>query len=272
MTALALLGLVPSNGTVTGRLLFGGHDLGGLSSAEWRQIRGDRIAMIFQEPMTALNPVIPVGDQIGEVLVLHQDVGLQEARDRAVGLLEEVGIPSARQRARAYPHELSGGMRQRAMIAMALACRPSLLIADEPTTALDVTIHAQILELMLELQDQIGMAIQFISHNLGVVSELADDIIVMYAGRVVERTTADRLFREPRHPYTHGLIATLPDMTRRQARLPVIPGGVPDPASGGRGCRFAGRCRFAGPECLESEPPLAPLAAGHDVACFRPLA
>ena len=196
-TALSLLGLLPSNATLSGHAHFAKQDLLALTEGQWRAVRGNRIAMIFQEPMTALNPVTAIGQQIGETLVLHQGLGRRAAQERAIEMLDEVGIPSARARAAAYPHQLSGGMRQRAMIAMALACRPSLLIADEPTTALDVTIQAQMLELMLELQDRIGMAIQFISHNLGVVSELADDIIVMYAGRIVERAPAARLFDQP---------------------------------------------------------------------------
>ncbi|HWK45840.1 MAG TPA: ABC transporter ATP-binding protein [Stellaceae bacterium] len=269
MTALAVMGLVPSHGAVGGHIRFMGTDLAGLGEAAYRRLRGSRIAMIFQEPMTALNPVIPVGDQIGEVMQLHQGLSRTAARKEAVRLLDDVGIPSPAARAADYPHQLSGGMRQRAVIAMALAGDPALLIADEPTTALDVTIQAQILELMLELQDRTGMAIQFISHNLGVVSELADEIIVMYAGRVVERATAADLFATPLHPYTRGLIATLPDLTRREVRLPTIPGGVPDPVGGMAGCRFADRCPRADAGCRVAIPPLETLATGHSVACFK---
>lgn len=269
MTALAVMGLVPSSGQVRGSIRFAGETLTDKSDAALRAIRGNRIAMIFQEPMTALNPVIAIGDQIGEALVLHRDMAPKEAFQRAVDLLDEVGIPSPARRAADYPHQLSGGMRQRAMIAMALACQPDLLIADEPTTALDVTIQAQILELMLELQDSRGMAIQFISHNLGVISELADDIIVMYAGRIVERTDAATLFRTPRHPYTRGLIATLPEIGRRVDRLPVIPGGVPDLARPFPGCRFLDRCPLATADCRSAQPPLQAVASGHDVACFH---
>jgi oligopeptide/dipeptide ABC transporter ATP-binding protein len=269
LTALALMGLVPPPGQVTGRIRFAGSELIGQPETAWRNLRGNRIAMVFQEPMTALNPVMPVGTQIAEVMVLHQDLAWPAARDAAVGLLEAVGIPSPRQRAGAYPHQLSGGMRQRAMIAMALACRPALLIADEPTTALDVTIQAQIIELMQELQAEIGMAIQFISHNLAVVSELADEIIVMYAGRVVERAPAAALFEAPRHPYTRGLIATLPDPERRQVRLPVIPGGVPRIDTAARGCRFADRCPLADAACRATEPPLDPVGPDHWAACFK---
>jgi len=269
LTALALLGLIPAPGQVTGSVRFAGTELIGLPEADWRKLRGNRVAMVFQEPMTALNPVMPIGTQIAEVMVLHQALGWPEAQDAAIGLLEAVGISSPRQRAASYPHQLSGGMRQRAMIAMALACRPALLIADEPTTALDVTIQAQIIELMQELQSEIGMAIQFISHNLAVVSELADEIIVMYAGRIVERAPASMLFDRPAHPYTQGLIATLPDPDRRQARLPVIQGGVPRIDAFAVGCRFAERCPLADAHCRSVDPTLDPLEAGHWAACFK---
>ena len=269
LTALSVLGLVPAPGRVTGSIRFAGTELVGASPGLWHKLRGDRIAMVFQEPMTALNPVMTIGRQIAEVLVLHQELGWRAARDAAVGLLDSVGIPSAKARAGAYPHQLSGGMRQRAMIAMALACRPALLIADEPTTALDVTIQAQILDLMLALQDEIGMAIQFISHNLAVISEIADEIIVMYAGRVVESAPAAELFEAPRHPYTQGLIATLPDPDRRVDRLPVIAGGVPNIDADIIGCRFAARCPLADVGCRAAEPPLDPVAPGHLAACFK---
>ena len=272
MTALALLGLTPSNGTVTGSIHFDGVDLNGLDEQGWSGLRGKRIAMIFQEPMTALNPVVPIGVQIGEVLVLHEGLSPDAAFGRAIELLHEVGFPAPAERAAAYPHQLSGGMRQRAMIAMALACRPELLIADEPTTALDVTIQAQILELMLELQDQIGMAIQFISHNLGVISEIADEIVVMYAGRIVERAQAADLFANPLHPYTRGLIATLPQIGRRVERLPIIPGMVPDLTRISSGCSFAERCPLVISDCRSEVPPLISAAPGHEVACIRAMA
>ncbi len=267
VTALALMGLVPPPGRVAGSIRFEGRELVGQPEAAWRALRGDRIAMVFQEPMTALNPVMTVGRQIAEVLVLHGGRDWREAGERAVAMLEAVGINSPQQRALSYPHQLSGGMRQRAMIAMALACEPALLIADEPTTALDVTIQAQILDLMLDLQDRIGMAIQFISHNLAVVSEIAHEIIVMYAGRIVERAPADALFDRPLHPYTQGLIATLPDPNHRVARLPVIPGSV----SGldVPGCAFAARCPRADAGCRAAEPPAEELAPGHWAACFK---
>jgi oligopeptide/dipeptide ABC transporter ATP-binding protein len=269
MTALALMGLVPSPGKVTGSLLFEGSELLGLPESEWRKTRGARVAMVFQEPMTSLNPMMPVGKQIAEAMVLHQAIGWAPAEERAVELLEAVGIPSPRARAIAFPHQLSGGMRQRAMIAMALACRPALLIADEPTTALDVTIQAQILDLMQDLQSEIGMAIQFISHNLAVISEVSDEIIIMYAGRIVERAKAEELFARPLHPYTHGLIATLPDPSRRAARLPVIPGGVPNPDALIAGCRFADRCPLADDGCRRAEPDLVEIEPGHLAACFK---
>ena len=250
MTALALMGLAPSPGRTTGSVRFEGRELVGQSEAEWRRLRGERIAMIFQEPMTSLNPVMTIGRQIAEAIVLHQSIGWAKAEQRAIELIGQVRIPSPAARAAAYPHQLSGGMRQRVMIAMALACRPALLIADEPTTALDVTTQAQILDLIQDLQSEIGMAIQFISHNLAVISEVSDEIIVMYAGRIVERASAEALFAQPLHPYTRGLIATLPDPHRRVARLPVIKGGVPSFDLSISGCRFADRC-------LSPTPPVA---------------
>jgi oligopeptide/dipeptide ABC transporter ATP-binding protein len=268
LSALAVMGLVPRPGQVGGSVKVEGREMLGQPAATWRQIRGSRVAMVFQEPMTALNPVMLVGRQIAEVMVLHQDLSWREARARAVDALAAVGIASPAQRARAYPHQLSGGMRQRVMIAMALACRPALLIADEPTTALDVTIQAQILDLMRTLQREIGMAIHFISHNLAVISEIAHEIIVMYAGRVVERASADALFASPLHPYTLGLIATLPDPTRRSDELPVIP-GTPSIDPGVAGCRFAMRCARADAGCRKVEPSLEEVAPAHWVACFK---
>jgi oligopeptide/dipeptide ABC transporter ATP-binding protein len=269
LTALAVMGLVPKPGRVGGSVTLEGRQLLGQPPAVWRSVRGARVAMVFQEPMTALNPVMPVGRQIAEVLVLHQDLSWRDAAGRATEALAAVGIPSPKQRAASYPHQLSGGMRQRVMIAMALACRPALLIADEPTTALDVTIQAQILDLMQVLQDEIGMAIQFISHNLAVISEIAHEIIVMYAGRVVERAPADELFATPLHPYTLGLIATLPDLARRSDILPVIPGGVPNLEASVAGCRFADRCPRADAGCRRAEPPLEEVAPNHWAACFK---
>jgi oligopeptide/dipeptide ABC transporter ATP-binding protein len=266
MTSLALLGLIPGRGEATGAIRFAGRNLLEQSDADWRALRGRDIAMIFQEPMTAMNPVMTVGEQIAEVLAVHEKLGGRAGQERAVELLEAVGIPSARERARDYPHRLSGGMRQRAMIAMALACKPKLLVADEPTTALDVTIQAQILDLILELQEDTGMAVQFITHNLAVVSELAHKILVMYAGRGVEYATSEVLFANPLHPYTRGLIETLPDPDRKVQRLPVIRGSlrVQPP----QGCRFAARCPMAADVCRGTEPSLLEVEPGHFVACL----
>lgn len=269
MTALAVMGLTPPGGTVSGSIRLAGSEMAGAAESLWQQHRGDRIAMVFQEPMSALNPVMIIGDQIAEVLVRHRKMAWKPARAQAIDLLAAVGIPSPATRAQDYPHQLSGGMRQRAMIAIALACRPAVLVADEPTTALDVTIQAQILDLIVELQDRIGMAVQFISHNLAVVSEIAHDIVVMYAGRIVEQAAADELFRHPLHPYTQGLIATLPDPARRVARLPVIAGSVPAAEAAFAGCPFAGRCPRADEDCLAAEPPLAGDPGRHAVACFK---
>ncbi len=267
MTALALLGLVPAPGRVAGSIRFAGQELVGQTARVWQQVRGLRVAMVFQDPIAALNPVMTIGRQIAEVMVLHQGLHWREAKRRAVAALARVGMTAPESRARSFPHQLSGGMRQRAMMAMALACRPAVLIADEPTTALDVTIAAQVLELMQSLQDEIGMAIQFISHNLAVISEVADEIIVMYAGRIVEHAPAAALFARPAHPYTRGLIATMPDPDRRLARLPVVAGSVADqPAT--PGCRFAPRCHLAQALCWTREPELAPFGDAQSVACF----
>jgi peptide/nickel transport system ATP-binding protein/oligopeptide transport system ATP-binding protein len=267
MTSLALLGLIAGGGKVGGIIDFKGQDLAKFSQKQWQHLRGRRIAMIFQEPMTAMNPVMSVGRQIAEVLVKHEGISRKVAASRAVDLLDQVGIPSPARRAEDYPHQLSGGMRQRAMIAMALACKPELLIADEPTTALDVTIQAQILDLMLTLQDEANMSIQFISHNLAVISEVAHAIMVMYAGKAVEYAPAQALFDNPLHPYTQGLIATLPDPDRPVKRLYVIPGRVTSDVI--PGCRFAKRCPLADEYCRQVEPEFLEVAPGHRVACHR---
>nr|WP_081858378.1 ABC transporter ATP-binding protein [Pseudorhizobium pelagicum] len=267
MTSLSLMGLVPPGGRVTGEIRFGGRNLVDQSARDWRSLRGRDIAMIFQEPMTAMNPVMTVGRQIAEVLTVHEGLSTASAFDRAVELLEAVGIPSPNQRARDYPHQLSGGMRQRAMIAMALACKPKLLVADEPTTALDVTIQAQILDLILELQEDTGMSVQFITHNLAVVSELAHRILVMYAGRGVENAPAEKIFDNPLHPYTRGLIATLPDPDRKVDQLFVIPGSLRIQPQ--RGCRFASRCSLASEICAATEPPMLEVETDHFVACHK---
>ena len=270
MTALAILRLVPEQGSITaGRVALDGVELTGLGEAGMEAVRGDRIAMIFQEPMTSLNPVVTIGEQIAEAYLIHRKVTRKEALGEATELLAKVRIPDPAARAMDYPHQLSGGMRQRAMIAMALACRPALLIADEPTTALDVTIQAQILELMLEIQDEMGMAIQFISHNLGVISEVADEVAVMYAGRIVERAGARAIFDQPLHPYTKGLIETVPIIGRRTRRLPAIPGVVPDLMRLPSGCRFSDRCALADQACREAEPELTDWGGGHFAACFK---
>jgi oligopeptide/dipeptide ABC transporter ATP-binding protein len=266
MAALALLRLVPPPGRITGgSVRFQGGDLLAASKQRMEAVRGNHMAMIFQEPMTALNPVFTVGDQIAEVLTTHGKAGPREAWAEAIDLLDRVGIPAPSERVHDYTHSLSGGMAQRVMIAMALACKPALLIADEPTTALDVTVQAQIVELLLELQADMGMAILFISHDLGVVSEIADHIVVMYAGRIIERAPAGELFRQPRHPYTRALFETIPQVARRQRRLPMIPGSAP--GAWPTGCRFRDRCPYAEDRCAEAEPALKPVVFGHAVAC-----
>jgi oligopeptide/dipeptide ABC transporter ATP-binding protein len=266
MTALALLGLVPEPHHIAGHMRLDGIELVGLPEAQRRTLRGKRIGMIFQEPMTALNPVVTVGQQIAEMLEVHEGATVTAARRGAVTLLEQVGIAAAAERAQAYPHQLSGGMRQRVMIAMAIACRPDILIADEPTTALDVSVQAQILDLLLELQAREGMAMLFISHNLGVVSEMADEIMVMYAGRVAEQGPAAEVLGWPRHPYTRGLIETMPDIANRKPMLPVIAGTVPEPRNRGPGCTFAPRCLYADAACADI-PPLR--GDTHRVACVH---
>jgi oligopeptide/dipeptide ABC transporter ATP-binding protein len=270
MTALALMGLLPTPHSLSGSISLAGQEIVGLSNEAHRYLRGKCMAMIFQEPMTALNPVVPVGIQIAEMLVVHDGLSAAEASRRVVALLERVGIAAPAERARAYPHEFSGGMRQRVMIAIAIACRPALLIADEPTTALDVSVQAQILDLLLELQRDEGMAMLFISHNLGVISQVADEILVMYAGRAVEYGPAQAVLKHPAHPYTTGLIATVPDVAHRRAVLPVIKGGVADPRSYGSGCAFAPRCPRAAEPCRIAPPPLWPVGPGHAAACIRP--
>jgi peptide/nickel transport system ATP-binding protein len=268
VTALSLLRLVPPPGRITGgRVVLDGQDLVDFSEDELADVRGRRLSMIFQEPMSALNPVFSVGDQVAEVLRIHDRTGRKAALDRAVAMLDRVGIADASRRAGDYPHHLSGGMRQRVMIAMALVHEPDILIADEPTTALDVTVQAQILDLMLEMQRDMGLAILFISHDLGVISEVADEVMVMYAGRVVEHGTADDLFRDPRHPYTRGLLETLPSSGSRQARLPAIPGVVPDPRALPPGCSFSDRCPLAEAWCQRGKQSLA--GDKHRVACWK---
>ncbi len=270
MTALAILGLVPAPGKITGGSIeLRGEELTALDEDQLTAVRGERVSMVFQEPATALNPVMTVGAQISEAWLLHRDMRPPEAREATLAMLERVRMPDPGQRYDSYPHELSGGMRQRAMIAMALACEPDLLIADEPTTALDVTIQAQILELMLEMQADLGMAIQFISHNLGVISEVADEVMVMYAGRIVERAPAATIFDQPRHPYTRALMETVPRIGTGAKRLPTIQGSVPDPLALPPGCPFSDRCPLADDGCRGAEPTLTDHGGGHLAACFK---
>jgi peptide/nickel transport system ATP-binding protein/oligopeptide transport system ATP-binding protein len=274
VTAMSILQLnpVPPTRYAGGRILFRGRDLLTLREAELRAVRGNEIAMIFQEPMTSLNPVYTVGDQIVEVLELHRAMGRREAREHAIGMLRKVGIPSPETRVDEYPHQMSGGMKQRVMIAMAIACDPALLIADEPTTALDVTIQAQILELLGAMQAEFGMSILLITHDLGVVAETSDHVAVMYAGRVVEHAATDKLFERPQHPYTWGLFQSLPEMhAHGDRRLREIPGTVPNPLSLPSGCPFRTRCMNAQQLCAEVDPPLVPSGPDHLLACHFPV-
>jgi peptide/nickel transport system ATP-binding protein len=271
VTALSIMGLVPQPpGRIAGgAVLLDGVDLLGLKPAELRELRGNRLSMIFQEPMTSLNPAFTIGDQIIEGILRHRKVSPREARERAVEMLRRVRIPAPEQRIDDYPHKLSGGMRQRAMIAMALACDPKLLIADEPTTALDVTVQAQILDLMRRLRDETGAAIILITHDLGVIAEIAQDVIVMYAGKVVERADVATLFADPQHPYTVGLLGSIPKLHADQQELATIEGVVPNPLDMPPGCRFNPRCPFAIARCRAEEPPLAEVKPGHFAACWR---
>jgi len=256
MTALSLLKLLPNKTKLEGSILFSGTDIVSASTSEMHRIRGGKISMIFQEPMTSLNPVHKIGNQIAEVIRAHMKKSKKEALELAIHMLNSVGIPDARTKAKSYPHELSGGQRQRVMIAMALACKPTLLIADEPTTALDVTIQAQILQLMKELKDDFGTSMLFISHDLGVVAEVADRIAVMYAGEIVEESPVWKIFENPEHPYTKGLLKSLPDGKLRGERLEVIEGSVPSAENFSSGCRFYGRCPVGIPKCQSQSPEL----------------
>jgi peptide/nickel transport system ATP-binding protein len=270
VTALAIMGLLPKDSAeISGQIRFDGVDLLDISDRKLRDLRGDRLAMIFQEPMTSLNPAYTVGEQIGEVLVRHRGVPRAAARESAIALLRDVRIPSPEMRVDDYPHKLSGGMRQRVMIAMALACGPQLLIADEPTTALDVTIQAQVLELMRALKQSSDAAMILISHDLGVVAEICDEVAVMYAGEIVERAPIAELFENPQHPYTIGLLASIPRLDRRVETLATIEGALPDMADPPRGCRFASRCPFAIPACSEAPPPIVDIGTRHWSRCLR---
>ncbi|AGB40431.1 oligopeptide/dipeptide ABC transporter, ATP-binding protein [Halobacteroides halobius DSM 5150] len=271
VTAASVMQLVPTppGEIADGEILFKGENLLEKSKKEIRKIRGNQISMIFQEPMTALNPVYTIGSQIGEALQLHQNLNKEQAREKSIEMLEKVGIPSPEERVDEHPHQLSGGMRQRVMIAMALSCNPELLIADEPTTALDVTIQAQILELMQELKDDFNTATMLITHNLGVVAEIADKVAVMYGGRVVEQTDVKTLFKDPEHPYTAGLINSIPKVEGRNGQLDPIEGTVPDPFSFPKGCKFANRCDYATDKCWQQEPQLEEIKDNHLVRCWR---
>jgi oligopeptide/dipeptide ABC transporter ATP-binding protein len=270
LTALSILKLVPNppGRIAAGRIVFRGKDLVPLGERAMNEIRGRDIAMIFQEPMTALNPVFTVGEQIAETLRVHEGIGRQAARGRAQDLLKRVGISNPAQRLDQYPHELSGGMRQRVMIAMALACRPQLLIADEPTTALDVTIQAQILALLRDLQRELGMAVVLITHDLGVIAQVVDRVAVMYAGRIVEEGPVAAVFERPSHPYTRLLLESIPSLDHEQDRLPSIPGMVPGLSQLPPGCRFHPRCPQARPACAERVPRAFTVEEGHRAACI----
>jgi len=268
MTALSIMGLLgDAVGKPDGEIFFEGEDLLCKSDSQMRRIRGNRISMVFQEPMTSLNPVFTVGYQIAELLITHKGLSKKEALERAVELLKRVKVPSPGLRVRQYPHQMSGGMRQRIMIAMALACDPALIIADEPTTALDVTIQAQILELLEELRQSTGTSMLFITHDLGIVAEISQRVMVMYAGAAMEQATSTSLFGNPLHPYTQGLLDSLPG--EKDKPLQPIPGSVPAPEDFPTGCRFEPRCRYRAGECRQSEPELRELKPGHLVRCLR---
>src|SRR5438105_739562 len=270
VTSLAIMGLLPpENSKVSGEVHFEGRDLLKVALRELRDLRGAQLAMIFQEPMTSLNPSYTIGNQIVEAIQRHQGLDAAAAKARAIEMLRLVRISSPEKRFDDYPHKLSGGMRQRAMIAMALACGPKLLIADEPTTALDVTIQAQILDLMRGLREETGTAIVLITHDLGVIAEVADDVVVMYAGRIVERASVAQLFADPQHPYTIGLLGSIPQLHVEQERLAVIEGQVPSPTTRVQGCRFHPRCPFRVRQCVAEDPPLALVHPHHRAACLR---
>ena len=274
ITAMSVMRLIDRNGgIVDGTIMYNGQDLAQIKMDDMRKIRGNDISIIFQEPMTSLNPVFRIGDQIVEAIKLHQDLSKEEAHDKAVSMLKLVGIPRAERVVYDYPHQLSGGMRQRAMIAMALACDPKILIADEPTTALDVTIQAQILALMNDLKVKTNTAIMLITHDLGVVAQMADDVIVMYSGKVVESAEVKELYGNPKHPYTQGLLDSIPDVKSEKKRLNSIEGVVPNPMELPKGCYFAPRCKFAMDKCWEQEPGVYFIdkeinGENHKVKCF----
>ncbi len=272
VTSFSLMRLIERPGRITaGEVFINGRDVLKLSEGEMEQVRGGEMAMIFQEPMTALNPVLTIGKQIDEQIMRHKKVSQLESRARAIEMLNLVGIPSPSERYKNYPHQLSGGMRQRAMIAMALSCDPKFLIADEPTTALDVTIQAQILELIQTLQEKLNMTVQFITHDLGVISEVSDRVMVMYGGHTCEIADTQELFNNPRHPYTAALISSRPKFGERVARLRTIEGSVPAPHEYPPGCPFTNRCPNATEQCRLQKPPLTEIKPGHSIACFHPV-
>ena len=268
VSALAVMGLLPPTAKVTGSIHFEGRDLLTLSRRELRKLRGRDIGIIFQEPMTSLNPVFTIGDQIAEAVRVHDPMSRKAAWDRATELLEKVGVPAPRRRLQDYPHQLSGGLRQRVMIAIALSSSPKLLIADEPTTALDVTIQAQLLDLLNQLRQDFGTAILLITHNMGVMAEVADRVVVMYASRIVEEATIFDLFDRPQHPYTSGLLGSTPELDGEAHRLRTIAGAMPNPAELPPGCLFAPRCPRAIPACLDMQPPLLPISPAQSAACI----
>lgn len=269
ITAMSILNLIERPGRIVrGSIKFDGTELVGMSDVSIRKVRGNDISMIFQEPMTSLNPVFKIGMQIGEALRLHQNMNKEDAQKKAIEMLELVGIPRAEKIVNDYPHQLSGGMRQRVMIAMALACNPKLLIADEPTTALDVTIQAQILSLMNDLKKKTNTAIMLITHDLGVVAQMADHVLVMYCGKIVESAPVKELFSNPKHPYTEGLLASIPNLEEEKSRLNSIPGVVPNPFELPEGCYFAPRCKYAKDICKKKQPETTNINDNHIVACF----
>jgi oligopeptide/dipeptide ABC transporter ATP-binding protein len=271
VTALTIMGLLPQPPAriAAGSVRFAGEELTTASPNRMEKIRGAGISMVFQEPMTSLNPVFTIGEQIMETVRAHERMSASAQRERAIEMLDRVGIPSAAERLNDYPHQLSGGQRQRVMIAMSLVCRPKLLIADEPTTALDVTIQAQVLDLLMDLRDELGMAIMIITHNMGVIAEVADRVLVMYAGRIVEQSPAADLFDAPQHPYTKGLLACVPTLQQNRHRLIAIPGSLPEPARRPPGCRFAPRCTYRIEACRAAIPPLVMQREDRAVACIR---
>jgi oligopeptide/dipeptide ABC transporter ATP-binding protein len=269
ITSLSVIGLLPSNGKIaSGEVLYEGNPIHNLSPEKMRQMRGNKISMIFQEPMTALNPVLTIGFQLREPLMLHHGLSKREATIKGIELLKQVGIPYPEKRIDQYPHELSGGMRQRVMIAIALSCNPGLLIADEPTTALDVTIQAQILDLINDLKEKFNMGVMMITHDMGVVAEVADRVMVMYAGKKVEEGTVDEIFDNPKHPYTIGLLNSVPNVDDPDFELEPIPGSLPSLNEEIFGCRFHQRCKFASDKCRTTEPPTLKLSGTHSVACW----